>query len=175
MELAKHDAKEVAAAAKKWAASLDKSDKEYEHHRLEALWTHQWVDVVDVDLLKEVLAIANKFRAFDGNHTVTRMAVRSPNRKALVISVAYPRFPAPLDDKAAFADVRLRDVAVLCARIEELCPPVEPDPEAEEWTCELEAVECSHMLDFAGDEVECTGIETEELGLTIGDRCLDIC
>lgn len=56
VELAKHDAKEVAAAAKKWAASLDKSDKEYEHHRLEALWTHQWVDVVDADLLKEVLS-----------------------------------------------------------------------------------------------------------------------
>lgn len=56
VELAKHDPKEVAAAASKWAAKLDKSDKEYEHHRLEALWTHQWVDVVDVDLLKQVLA-----------------------------------------------------------------------------------------------------------------------
>jgi azurin len=55
IELAKHDPKKVAAAAKQWAAALDKSDKEYEHHRLEALWTHQWVDVVDVDLLKQVL------------------------------------------------------------------------------------------------------------------------
>ncbi|MEN3943339.1 PVC-type heme-binding CxxCH protein [Prosthecobacter sp. SYSU 5D2] len=56
VELAKHDAKEVAAAAKKWAAALDKSDPEYEHHRLEALWTHQWVDVLDADLLRQVLA-----------------------------------------------------------------------------------------------------------------------
>lgn len=56
VELAKHDHQEVAAAASKWAASLDKSDPEYEHHRLEALWTHQWVDVVDVDLLKQVLS-----------------------------------------------------------------------------------------------------------------------
>lgn len=55
VELARHDRTEVAAAAKQWAANLDKSDKEYEHHRLEALWTHQWVDVVDVDLLKQVL------------------------------------------------------------------------------------------------------------------------
>jgi azurin len=55
IELAKHDHAKVAAAAKQWAAGLDKSDKEYEHHRLEALWTHQWVDVVDVDLLKQVL------------------------------------------------------------------------------------------------------------------------
>lgn len=56
VELAKHDPIIVAAAAKKWAANLDKSAAEYEHHRLEALWTHQWVDVVDVDLLKKVLA-----------------------------------------------------------------------------------------------------------------------
>lgn len=56
VELAKHDHQEVATAASKWAASLDKSDPEYEHHRLEALWTHQWVDVVDVDLLKQVLS-----------------------------------------------------------------------------------------------------------------------
>jgi len=56
VELAKHEPAKVAAAAKKWAAALDTSDKEYEHHRLEVLWTHQWVDVVDVDLLKQVLA-----------------------------------------------------------------------------------------------------------------------
>ncbi|SKA77916.1 putative membrane-bound dehydrogenase domain-containing protein [Prosthecobacter debontii] len=56
VELAKHDHSKVAAAAKKWAAALDKNDPEYEHHRLEALWTHQWVDVVDVELLKQVLA-----------------------------------------------------------------------------------------------------------------------
>ncbi|WP_170266769.1 PVC-type heme-binding CxxCH protein [Brevifollis gellanilyticus] len=55
VELAKHDRKEVAAATKKWAANLDKNDKEYEHHLLEALWVHQWVDVVDEDLLKQVL------------------------------------------------------------------------------------------------------------------------
>lgn len=56
IELAKHEPAKVAAAAKAWAAKLDKSDPEFEHHRLEALWTHQWVDVVDVDLLKQVLA-----------------------------------------------------------------------------------------------------------------------
>lgn len=56
IELAKHDPQKVAAAAKAWAAKLDKGGKEYEHHRLEALWVHQWVDVVDVDLLKQILA-----------------------------------------------------------------------------------------------------------------------
>ncbi len=55
IELGKHDSAKVVAAAKKWAASLDKKDKDYEHHRLEALWVHQWHNIVDEDLLKQVL------------------------------------------------------------------------------------------------------------------------
>lgn len=56
IELAKHDPAKVEAAVDAWVAKLDKNDKEYEHHRLEALWVHQWIDAVDVDLLKQVLA-----------------------------------------------------------------------------------------------------------------------
>ncbi len=56
IEIAKHPRDEVAAAAKKWLAGLDKADAEYEHHRLEALWTLQWNGIVDVELLKAVLA-----------------------------------------------------------------------------------------------------------------------
>lgn len=56
VELSKHDAGKVAAAAKKWAATLEKSDKDYEHHLLEALWVHQWNNVVDAALLKRMLA-----------------------------------------------------------------------------------------------------------------------
>ncbi len=56
IELAKYDRQAVATAAAKWAAALDKNAAEYEHHRLEALWTHQWVDVVNLDLLKQVLS-----------------------------------------------------------------------------------------------------------------------
>ncbi|MCB1276418.1 PVC-type heme-binding CxxCH protein [Prosthecobacter sp.] len=56
IELAKHDPAKVEAAVEAWVAKLDKNDKEYEHHRLEALWVHQWIDIVDVDLLKQVLA-----------------------------------------------------------------------------------------------------------------------
>ena len=55
IELGKHDSDKVVAAAKKWAASLDKKEKDYEHHRLEALWVHQWHNIVDEDLLKQVL------------------------------------------------------------------------------------------------------------------------
>lgn len=55
IELGARDSKEVIAATKDWASKLDKNAAEYEHHRLEALWVHQWHDIVDVELLKEVL------------------------------------------------------------------------------------------------------------------------
>lgn len=55
IELGKHDSAKVIAATKQWAASLAKSDQEYEHHLLEALWVHQWHNVVDLDLLKRML------------------------------------------------------------------------------------------------------------------------
>lgn len=56
IELQKHDGAAVAAAAKRWAAGLDRSDPRYEHHRLEALWVHSWVNVVDGEMLREVLS-----------------------------------------------------------------------------------------------------------------------
>jgi mono/diheme cytochrome c family protein/glucose/arabinose dehydrogenase len=55
IELDTHDSKEVIAAVQKWEAALDKGDKNYEHHRLEALWVHQWHNVVNLDLLNAVL------------------------------------------------------------------------------------------------------------------------
>lgn len=55
IELGKHDSPKVIAALKKWTAALDQTDKAYEHHLLEALWVHQWHNVVDEDLLKRML------------------------------------------------------------------------------------------------------------------------
>ena len=55
IELSKHDSAKVIAATKKWIAGLSKTDKDYEHHRLEGLWVHQWHNVVDEALLKDVL------------------------------------------------------------------------------------------------------------------------
>ena len=56
IELTGRKSDEVVAAAKKWVAGLQKNDPDYEHHVLEALWLHQSHNVVDVDLLKQVLA-----------------------------------------------------------------------------------------------------------------------
>ncbi len=56
VELGKHDSAKVIAAVKTWAAALDKNDPAYEHHLTEALWLHQWHNVVDAGLLKQRLA-----------------------------------------------------------------------------------------------------------------------
>jgi putative heme-binding domain-containing protein len=55
IELTARDSTAVVAAAQKWAAALDKSDPNYEHHMLEALWLHQSHNVVNEGLLKRML------------------------------------------------------------------------------------------------------------------------
>ena len=55
IELHKHDSAEVIAATQKWAKQFDASKKEHAHHLLEALWVHQWHDVVNLDLIKAML------------------------------------------------------------------------------------------------------------------------
>jgi len=55
IELGKHDARSVTAATKAWAAGLNRSLPDHAHHLLEALWVHQWHNVVDVDLLSQLL------------------------------------------------------------------------------------------------------------------------
>ena len=45
----------VLASLDKWVGSLSKDDPEYWHHRLEALWLKQSLDVVDQPMLVEVL------------------------------------------------------------------------------------------------------------------------
>jgi azurin len=55
LELDKRDSADVIAAVKQWTETLDRSDPAYEHHMMEALWLHQWHDVVDIDLLRRML------------------------------------------------------------------------------------------------------------------------
>ncbi len=54
-ELRARDTEEVIAALAKWIDGLDKSDAEYQHHLLEALWVYQWHNVVNEELLKQML------------------------------------------------------------------------------------------------------------------------
>ncbi len=55
IELGKHDSAKVIAETKRWVAGLDRAHPDYQHHLTEALWVHQWHNVVDADLLATVL------------------------------------------------------------------------------------------------------------------------
>jgi len=61
-ELGARDTNQVVAALKTWIAALDENDINHEHHLLEALWTHQFHDVVNLELLGRLLT-AHDFRA----------------------------------------------------------------------------------------------------------------
>ena len=53
--LKSRDADQVMAAIQDWVSKLNAQDPDYDHHRLEALWTVQTINKIDVDLLKAVL------------------------------------------------------------------------------------------------------------------------
>ncbi len=55
IELGQRDSAKVIAALNKWTAALDPNDKDYQHHLTEALWVHQWHNVVNEPLLKRML------------------------------------------------------------------------------------------------------------------------
>lgn len=62
IELGGRDTKEVIPAVQKWITTLDKKDANYEHHLMEALWMHQYHNVVNEGLLKRMLR-SSDFRA----------------------------------------------------------------------------------------------------------------
>jgi len=68
-ELRGRDTAEVVAAIKKWTAAQDKSDANYEHHLLEALWVTWGHDAIDQDLLAQLLQ--------SKDHKVRAAAVRA--------------------------------------------------------------------------------------------------
>ncbi len=55
IELDKHDTKEVIAAAQNWVKQFSATKVEDQHHILEALWLHQWHNVVNEPLLRQLL------------------------------------------------------------------------------------------------------------------------
>ena len=55
IELAKRDPVQVIAAVDQWMAGLNQSEPTYQHNLTEALWVHQWLNVVDAHLLTRML------------------------------------------------------------------------------------------------------------------------
>jgi hypothetical protein len=56
IELGERDTQQVIAATKRWVASLNPNDPKYQHNLMEGLWVHQWLNVVDIELLDRMLA-----------------------------------------------------------------------------------------------------------------------
>lgn len=56
IELGARETEKVMPAVERWLAGLDQKDKDFEHHRLEALWLRQSHNRPDVALLDQVLA-----------------------------------------------------------------------------------------------------------------------
>jgi glucose/arabinose dehydrogenase len=55
IELSNRDSSQVISALRQWIERLDSQSPDYEHQMMEALWLHQWHNVVDAALLKRML------------------------------------------------------------------------------------------------------------------------
>jgi len=108
IELSGRPTAEVIGALKEWLKRLDPADADHEHQVLEGLWVHQQHNVVDVDLLKRVLA-SQDFRA---RAAATRVLCywrdRVPNSLGLLKGLAadpYPRVRLEAVRAASFYSV----------------------------------------------------------------------
>ncbi len=93
IELDTHDTKQVIAAVQKWEKALDKSDKNYEHNRLEALWVHQWHNSVNVALLHDVLKSPEPRARAQAVRVLGYWRDRVPNALALLKVAAEDEAP----------------------------------------------------------------------------------
>jgi len=55
IELGRHESAKVVAAVNAWVKRLDSKDPNYSHLLTEALWVHQWHNIVDESLLRKLL------------------------------------------------------------------------------------------------------------------------
>lgn len=59
IELSARDSEEVIAELRTWMNNLDSNDPAYEHQMMEALWVHQYHNMVNVPLLERMIASQN--------------------------------------------------------------------------------------------------------------------
>jgi azurin/glucose/arabinose dehydrogenase/lysophospholipase L1-like esterase len=93
IELGKHETPEVIAALKTWVAGLDPQNADYAHNLTEALWLHQWHNVVDLDLLARVLNSPNADARAAAVRVISYWRDRVPNALALLRTRAADENP----------------------------------------------------------------------------------
>lgn len=116
VELGTRESSEVIPAAKRWIAELDAKDPEFEHHRMEGLWLHQWHNRVDLALLKTVLASPDHRARTAATRVLCYWRDRVPEALTLLKGLAEDRHPrvrleavraASYFDESAAVDVAL--------------------------------------------------------------------
>jgi glucose/arabinose dehydrogenase/azurin len=93
VELGERDTEKVIAATRKWSASLKNSEPEYEHHLMEALWVHQWHNVVDLDLLRRMLQSPEPRARAAAGRVLCYWRDRVPDALALFKTLARDEHP----------------------------------------------------------------------------------
>jgi putative heme-binding domain-containing protein len=107
IELSGRDQNEVDKALDVWVAALDKNDPEHEHFLTEALWVHQFQNVVDADLLKRVLKSPDFRARAAGTRVLCYWRDRLPDAIELLKALAadpYPRVRLEAIRSASFFD-----------------------------------------------------------------------
>jgi len=92
-ELRARDHVEVLTQLDKWVNNLDKTDKRYEHHLLEALWVSWGLNKIDATLLQQLLN-ADDFRARAAAVKVLRYAGHQvSDQSGLLLAAAQDKNP----------------------------------------------------------------------------------
>ncbi len=116
IELGKHETAQVIAAVDKWAAALNPRDPGHEHELMEALWVHQWHNVVNTNLLRRMLRSPQPEARAAAARVLCCWRDRVPNALALFKTVADDQNPrVRLEGVRAasfFASAEAADVAL---------------------------------------------------------------
>ncbi|MCA1684921.1 MAG: HEAT repeat domain-containing protein, partial [Planctomycetia bacterium] len=119
IELGARKTDEVVAALGEWVAGLDKADPNVEHHLTEALWVHQYHNVVNVDLLKRVLQSPDARARAAATRVLCYQHDRVPDALGLLKALAadpYPRVRLEAVRAASFFDApEALEVALISA------------------------------------------------------------
>ncbi len=93
IELGNRDPKQVTDTVVTWVKGLDQKDPTYEHNLLEALWVHQWHNVVNLPLLERVLKSPEPRARAQGVRVLGYWRDRVPGAIALVKTAADDEAP----------------------------------------------------------------------------------
>ena len=121
IELSKHSSSEVVAAVKRWTQQFDPASVTDAHHLLEALWVHQWHNVVNVELIHSLLKSPDHRARAQAVRVVCYQRDRIPDALALLRNaVADESMRVRLEAVRAASFFRGKDVAEAIAIAQEV-------------------------------------------------------